>query len=141
MSDDTVHALTVFGKTRRCQGFAIFLIIHAIKSMCVLDTWESPARHFKYPHPVHFFLQCTQSAAYHFYLLCGFVQLNRGCDDRKSLCHHPFSNLLKSTLPIGSPIAFQLVMNQTTNNQFKNYCLVNSCISTWSFVPSHPYIR
>jgi hypothetical protein len=85
VSDDTANAPTAFGKTWRRQGFAIFLIIHAIKSMCVLHTRGTRAGHFKYPRPVHIYLQCTQSAAYHFYLSCGFVQLNRGRDDGKSL--------------------------------------------------------
>ena len=95
VSDDTVHAPAVFGKTWRRQGFAIFLIVHAIKSMCVLHTRETPPRHFKYPRPVHIYLQCTQSAAYHFYLSCGFVQLNKGRDDGKSLLPKPLLKLVE----------------------------------------------
>ena len=95
VSDDTVNAPTAFGKTWRRQGFAIFLIVHAIKSMCVLHTRGTPPGHFKYPRPVHIYLQCTQSAAYHFYLSCGFVQLNKARDDGKSLLPQSLLKLIE----------------------------------------------
>ena len=72
--NDTAHdAPAFFGHSYRRQGFGTCLLIHAIKRSCQLS--PTPVD-FQVPWPVHVFLQCTVSLAYHFYLSCGFVHLN-----------------------------------------------------------------
>jgi hypothetical protein len=92
VSDDTQHAPIAFDKTWRRQGFALFLLIHAIKSCCVLKPTQNADT--KTPCAVNVYLQCTQSAAYHFYLSCGFGQINKGNDDGRMSLNTSLQKLL-----------------------------------------------
>jgi hypothetical protein len=95
VSDDTQHAPIAFDKTWRRQGFALFLLIHAIKSCCVLKPTQNADT--KTPCAVNVYLQCTQSAAYHFYLSCGFGQINKGNDDGRMSLNTSLQKLKIST--------------------------------------------